>query len=105
MTTKPATDEPCRFRWNGDDHSECPRCAGTDIDPRPINKPASVAPSWADRYRAAAHRCLALQDAETDDLVRSALGDYAARYTLAMLDHERIADDNARRAAGLDPLP
>ncbi len=27
--------EPCRFRWNGDDHTNCPRCGGTNIDPMP----------------------------------------------------------------------
>ena len=31
--------EPCRFRWNGDDHTDCPRCGGTDIDPVQISRP------------------------------------------------------------------
>jgi hypothetical protein len=39
-TTPP---EPCRFRWNGDDHTHCPRCGGTNIDPMPIPRPNSVA--------------------------------------------------------------
>lgn len=36
---KQTTDEPCRFRWNGDDHTDCPRCGGTNIDPVPMVAP------------------------------------------------------------------
>lgn len=31
---------PCRFRWNGDDHTDCPRCGGTNVDPVQLNQPA-----------------------------------------------------------------
>ena len=36
MPNNSTTAEPCRFRWNGDDHTQCPRCGGTNIDPMPI---------------------------------------------------------------------
>ena len=47
--------------------------------------------SWADKYRAVAMRLLDIKERETDDLVRSALGDVAARYVLAALDHDKAA--------------
>lgn len=62
--------------------------------------------TWADRYREAAQRCLALQDTETNDLVRSALGEAAAKYTMAMLEHLEIeanARNELRRAVQLTP--
>lgn len=34
----------CRFRWNGDDHTACPRCGGTDIDPAQLPSPLTPKP-------------------------------------------------------------
>lgn len=55
--------------------------------------PTKIAPTWADTYRAAAMRLLDMKDAlvstcAADDLVRSALGDAAAKYVLAAREHE-----------------
>lgn len=56
--------------------------------------------TWADRYREAAQRCLSLQDTETNDLVRSALGDAAAKFTLSMLEHQAIERDARNELRG-----
>ena len=56
--------------------------------------------SWAETYRTAAARLLALHDAETCGLVREALSLAASNYSKAAREHEERAVKAANKAAG-----
>ena len=44
------TTNSCRFNWNDNDHSECPRCHGSRIDPVEIGQPRFVHPLDRELY-------------------------------------------------------
>lgn len=58
------TTEPCRFRWNGDDHTDCPRCGGTGIDPKPIGE------RMTDKSVSQTTQEISLEEAAADLIVR-----------------------------------